>query len=195
MPKPNVREQIVDAGLDQFHRAGFNGSSVDDITRAAGVPKGSFYNHFDSKEDLAVDVIERYAQSAPDDELRDRGRPAIKRLRAHFARLAADFIESGYTRGCLLGNLTAEMADHSAAIRAKLDAMFSDWTDLITSVIREGQDAGEITTSVKAQQLAGFLLSAWQGTLIRIRSTKNRGLLREFNTVAFSVLLPPRDTP
>jgi AcrR family transcriptional regulator len=44
MAQVNVRDNVVRAGLDQFHRVGFNGSSVEDITDLAAVPKGSFYN-------------------------------------------------------------------------------------------------------------------------------------------------------
>jgi len=59
MPRPNVREKIIDAGLKVLIEKGFNGCGVQDITAAAGVPKGSFYNHFESKEALGGEVVER----------------------------------------------------------------------------------------------------------------------------------------
>ena len=52
--KPNVREQLLETGLQVLHERGFNATSVQDITEAAGVPKGSFYNHFESEEDLGA---------------------------------------------------------------------------------------------------------------------------------------------
>ena len=61
MPKPNLREDILTAGLEALHSRGFNATSVQDITEAAGVPKGSFYNHFASKEELGAAVVEQYA--------------------------------------------------------------------------------------------------------------------------------------
>jgi len=60
MSKPNVREQILTTGLALLHGRGFNATSVQDITEAAGVPKGSFYNHFASKEALGLEVVQRY---------------------------------------------------------------------------------------------------------------------------------------
>lgn len=60
MPKPNVREQLMEAGLRTLHSQGFNGCAVQDITQAAGVPKGSFYNHFESKEALALAALEMF---------------------------------------------------------------------------------------------------------------------------------------
>ncbi len=65
MPRPNVREKIVDAGLRVLIEKGFNGCGVQDITAAAGVPKGSFYNHFESKEALGAEVVERYGRNNP----------------------------------------------------------------------------------------------------------------------------------
>ena len=53
MAKPSARDRILDAAVQTLHERGFNGCGVQDITDAAGVPKGSFYSHFDSKEALA----------------------------------------------------------------------------------------------------------------------------------------------
>lgn len=189
MPKPNVREKVVIAGLEQFHRLGFNGCSVEDITSFAGVPKGSFYNHFESKEDLALEAIERYREGGLHKSLGELNRSPVKRLREYFAFLSKAFIDSGNSKGCLFGNLANEMADHSPAIRKRLKSIFERWTDAIASVVREGQKAGEITCSQKAERLAGFLLSAWEGTLVRARCTKDLSPLKDFNEVAFYTLL------
>ena len=60
MPRLNTREEIVQAGLKCLVEKGFNAVGVQEITDAAGVPKGSFYNHFESKEALGVEIVERY---------------------------------------------------------------------------------------------------------------------------------------
>ena len=57
MAKANVRERLLDAGLETLHRCGFNGCGVQEIAETAGVPKGSFYNHFESKEALGAAVL------------------------------------------------------------------------------------------------------------------------------------------
>ena len=56
----DVRERLLEAGVQTFSKSGFNGCSVQDITDAAGVPKGSFYNHFESKEALGAAALEHY---------------------------------------------------------------------------------------------------------------------------------------
>src|SRR5215468_6021797 len=76
--KANVREQLLDTGLQVLHERGFNATSVQDITEAAGVPKGSFYNHFESKEDLGAEVVSRYLEKAA-----IRPRPCSATLSSH----------------------------------------------------------------------------------------------------------------
>jgi TetR/AcrR family transcriptional regulator, transcriptional repressor for nem operon len=189
MAKPNVREKIVQAGLDVFHRAGFNGSSVEDITNLAEVPKGSFYNHFKSKEDLALEVIDRYVQGDTQSLLADTAVPPATRLKRYFAALGDTFAHAGYKRGCLLGNFSSELADHSAPVRRRLETAFADWVKLIANVIREAQQAGEVDSKLKPEQLASFLLSAFEGALLRARAANDATPLKEFASVTFNHLI------
>ena len=84
MPRPSVRPQLVEAALDQFHTRGFHNCSVDDIAKAAGVPKGSFYNHFASKDALAVEALQQYQQRSVWRTTDDADQPPITRLRHRF---------------------------------------------------------------------------------------------------------------
>src|SRR4029077_6420451 len=112
MARPNVREKIVGAGLKVLIEKGFNGCGVQDITAAAGVPKGSFYNHFESKEALGAEVVDRYGRKSPGaPALAHSSPPALQRLRAHFERLNEAYTSARFGRGCLLGNFSAELAD------------------------------------------------------------------------------------
>ncbi len=112
MPRPNLREQIIDAAVATLHRQGFNGSSVQDITEAAHAPKGSFYNHFESKEDLAIAALDRYWErvEASLTLLDGNDIPPRERIARYFSRLNDAARKGGFRTGCLIGNLTAEMA-------------------------------------------------------------------------------------
>src|SRR5271163_315270 len=141
MARANMRERIVEAGLKTLLEKGFNGCGVKDITDLAGVPKGSFYNHFESKEALGAAVVERYGQaSARRLALRDETLPPMERLRRHFEGLSQVFSAPDYGRGCLLGNFSAEMADHSPLIRDKLAALFAAWTADIANAVKAAQE-------------------------------------------------------
>ena len=187
MKKSSVREKLLQAGLDQFHRAGFNGSSVEDITDLAGVPKGSFYNHFESKEDLATEVVDRYFESRPSAMLRDTAVSPIKRLKRYFTALGEK--EAGFKKGCLLGNFSSELADHSEPVRLRLERAFDEWMKLVASVIKEAQQAGEVDSTVKPGQLAGVLLSTFEGALLRARAANDSKALKEFLGVGLSRLI------
>jgi TetR/AcrR family transcriptional repressor of nem operon len=192
MAKPNVRDKILRAGLDQFHRVGFNGSSVEDITDLAQVPKGSFYNHFKSKEDLALEVVDQYIEQyrqGLNAMLGDTGTPALRRLKAYFSAMAQEFVDSGYKKGCLLGNFSSELADHSGPVRRRLEGAFDNWVKQIAGVIKEAQKVGEVDSRLKPEQLAGVLLSAYEGALLRARVAGDAAPLKEFMAVGFGRLI------
>ena len=190
MARRNVREQIVEAGMKALLEKGFNGCGVQEITQAAGVPKGSFYNHFASKEALGAAIVERYGQS--NDRrlaLRDRSIAPLERLRRHFAGLSEMYAGLNYGRGCLLGNFSAELADQSPLIRERLAVLFAAWTQDIEAAIRDAQADASISTTIDAGALAAFLLNAYEGALLRARVEKSPSAFEAFMTVTFSQIL------
>jgi TetR/AcrR family transcriptional regulator, transcriptional repressor for nem operon len=191
MPKPNVREKILAAGLATLHAHGFNGTGVQDITDAAGVPKGSFYNHFESKEALGVAVVQRYAElnSQRMQVLADQTVAPLTRLRAYFEGLAAAIVELNCERSCLVGNFGAELSNQSPQIRAATAAVLNSWIETIAGVIREAQENGSLPATFAPSLLAGFIISAWQGALVRARIEQNRGALDAFLSITFAKIL------
>jgi TetR/AcrR family transcriptional repressor of nem operon len=196
--KPNVREKLLDAGVEIFHRCGFNGCGVQEITEAAGVPKGSFYNHFASKEALGAAVLDRYWQQRggatlrilEDGEFRPR-----ERLRRHFAAMAANMAKGGYTGGCLIGNLGAELSDQSKLVCERLVAVFAGWTGAVETCIRQAQREGDIRADCDAGVLAAFLINAWEGAVLRAKVDKNAAPFEEFDEVVFGRLLASASNP
>jgi TetR/AcrR family transcriptional repressor of nem operon len=173
-----MREEIVDAALAQFHEKGFNAAAVKDITDRAGVPKGSFYNHFP-----------RYGEQRRLTDLADPGVPPVERIRKHFEFLRDDVLDHGITRGCLLGNFGTEIVDHSDPIRTAVHEGLVKWSDLLAAAIAEGQEAGEIRGDLPADQAARYLLSAWEGTLIQARADKSQAPFEVFFALTFGSLL------
>ena len=191
MPRPSSRDRLVRSALETLHRQGFNGSAVQDITSAAGLPKGSFYNYFESKEALALEVIDRYGteQGALAAGLSDESLRPVERLRRYFAALAATLAEQHYERGCLLGNFSTELADQSRVIRDRLRASFAAWSRQLETCIRDGQQAGEIAPELDPRVLAGFLLNSFEGAMLRMKVEKDGSPLDDFMTLIFSRVL------
>jgi TetR/AcrR family transcriptional repressor of nem operon len=190
MGRPSVRHLIVDAGLRVFLRGGFTASSVQDITDEAGVPKGSFYNHFESKEALGTEIVDLYAEGGPRRvDLKDKLQLPLERLRRHFSGLNEMYIGSDFTKGCLLGNFSAELSDASPPIRERLCALFERWTREIEDAIAEAQKRGEVPTQTSASDLAAFLLDAYEGAILRARVEKSTAAFDRFMTLAFDKIL------
>jgi TetR/AcrR family transcriptional regulator, transcriptional repressor for nem operon len=189
--RPNVREQLLDAGLRVLHERGFNATSVQDITEAAGVPKGSFYNHFESKEDLGGEVVLRYLESSNETQavLRDPKLSPYARLRKYFEGLVQVAEKKEFSGGCLLGNFGTELSEQSEMIRARVSKEFSTWSAMIANVIAEAQAQGQISKDLPARTLAAFVLNGWEGSLIRARVDKSKAPLEQFVKVTFAKTL------
>src|ERR1700724_55857 len=191
MPKPNLRDQILSAGFEALYAKGFNATSVQDIAEAAGAPKGSFYNHFESKEALAAEVVLKYEEQrkARRSILRDARLPPLRRLRKYFESVNKAVAQDEFTTGCLLGNFAAELSNQSPLIRDRVGRAFASWCDEVAQVIGEAQRAGAISKDLSSQSLAAFVIHAWEGAMLQAKVDKDRAPLDAFLKVTFSKLL------
>jgi TetR/AcrR family transcriptional regulator, transcriptional repressor for nem operon len=190
MPRPNVKEQLIQAGLNTLLEKGFNGVGVQEITDQAGVPKGSFYNHFESKEALGAEIVECYGMNNTRRAiLLDKTVPPLQRLRTHFDALNETFIRSKFERGCLLGNFSAELANQSAVIRKSLAKLFDRWTKDLEVAIKDAQANGSVSYDREASDIAAFLLDAYEGALLRARVQRSRAPFDRFMKLAFEKIL------
>jgi TetR/AcrR family transcriptional repressor of nem operon len=191
MPRASVKDQIVAAAVETLHRKGFNGTSVQDITDAAKVPKGSFYNHFESKEELAVAALDRYWQGvlAGLRPLGDAKTPALERLKHYFRNLGERGRTREYHAGCMIGNMSTEMADQSPMVRERLAVVLAAWSRAIESCVREAQADGAMRGDLDARTIAAFLLNSWEGAVMRSKVDRDATSLATFE-VAFTALAP-----
>lgn len=187
--RASKREQIAQAAFEQFHERGFNATGISDITTAAGVPKGSFYNHFPSKEAGALEALSRYADTLRFDLLTTPGQAPLERLRAHFEYLSRDTVDNGFVRGCLVGNFGAEVADHNDEIRSAVSSGFAQWASRLGQVLTEAKESGDVDGSLDVDATALFILSAWEGTLIAARADKSAAPVDAFFRTVFDVVL------
>jgi TetR/AcrR family transcriptional repressor of nem operon len=191
MPKPSLRDTILDAGLKAMFRTGYHGTSVRDVAAIAGAPIGSFTNHFRSKEAFASEVLERYfantrglvAEALDDTSLTPRAR--LKR----YLDIITDRLESdGFGRGCLIGDLSLEASGSSEVLRTRLAAIFAEWRVPFATCIAEAQASGEIASDFDAQELAEFLLASWQGAILRMKVERSVAPLERFKKIAFQTV-------
>lgn len=171
---------------------GYIGSSVRDIAAAAEAPQGSFTNHFRSKEVFAREVLDLYfehTRSLVAAALGDTSLGPRQRLRRYLdiitARLAAD----DFMRGCLIGDFSLEAAPQSELLRERLVAIFAEWCKPFAACIVEAQQAGEIDGSFDPVELADFLLSSWEGAILRMKVERSAAPLERFKQIVFATVL------
>jgi TetR/AcrR family transcriptional repressor of nem operon len=171
MARPSLREAIVESAATQFHLHGYNGTGVAAITAAAGAPKGSFYNHFASKEQLALEVVDRFADGMGVEMLADEAVPPLERIRAHFRYLAGALEEHAFRRGCLLGNLAVETAVDGPEVAARVAGFFERWSAALAATVRAAQADGSVPAHVDADVVADELIDLYEGRTMRARTT------------------------
>lgn len=192
MPRRNTRDALLAHGYRLFMERGFGATGLQDLLRAAGVPKGSFYHHFPSKEAFGLAVLDAYVAAVDgrfEAHLAGAGAAPLQRLRALFADWTESAGTAGQDGGCLAGKLALEQSDQSEAFRARLAAAFAAWRDRIAATLREAQADGSLAAGWDADLLAGFILDSWQGALMRAKTAREAEPVDAFETVIFGAIL------
>jgi TetR/AcrR family transcriptional repressor of nem operon len=192
MPKPSHRDKLLQVGLDVVHAQGFAGASVRDIVQAAGVPQGSFTNHFTSKEAFALEVIDLYFARSRENiarTLRNDALPPLQRLRAYIDASKERLVANDMRNGCLLGNFTAEASWSSEPIRLRLLEIFAEVQAGLAHCLRAAVKAGEIAASLDCEEIAAFIVASMQGANLMSKALRSTVPAERFKEVLFSTIL------
>ena len=191
MPKPSNRDRILEAGLKVMFRQGYVGAGVRDIVAEAPAPQGSFTNHFRSKEEFAREVLDLYFEELKRlvaETLGDATRSPRERLRRYLDIITDRLAGAEFSRGCLIGDFSLEAAPQSEMLRARLAEIFAEWRAPFAACIAEGQGAGEVATIFPPHELAEFLLSSWEGAILRMKVERNAEPLERFKRIVFATV-------
>lgn len=167
-----TRAELVQKGMEILTEQGFASTGIEAVLREAGVPKGSFYHYFASKEEFGLAVIDAYAQYYDEKLGRIFGDEAI----SPFERFGAFLVEArrgmrkyAYRRGCLIGNLGQEFGCAHEMFAARLTAVLKDWQRIVAACLRTAQVRGEIAGNAEPKRLAELFWIGWEGAVMRAR--------------------------
>ena len=200
MAGESTKQRLLEVGKLTFLERGYGNSGIETILHAAGVPKGSFYHYFKSKEDFGLQVLDHFANCY--DELMNQSLgnvtlSPISRFRCYFEGAADRFDQDHCRKGCLVGNLSQELADQSESFRMKLEEIFHRWEGRYAECLSEAVDMGDISPVLPVSELAVLWLNGWQGAMLRAKSARSSAPLRNFLAVMFLHVLrvqsPARD--
>jgi TetR/AcrR family transcriptional repressor of nem operon len=172
---------------------GFNDLGISAVLEATGVPKGSFYHHFESKEDFGLQAIDLYMEEVHaglDLCVGDRSLPPLARVRRFFELSAEKYRSEGYL-GCLLGGLGQELSGISAAFRRKVEWCFSEIARRIAGCLDEAVARGDLPPGTDTLARAELLVNCWEGAALRCRLRRDPAPLRDMLDFYFRSA-PPR---
>jgi TetR/AcrR family transcriptional regulator, transcriptional repressor for nem operon len=192
MNKPSNREKILTEGLRVVHERGYTGASVRDIVEAAGVPQGSFTNHFISKEAFCLEVLDLYFEDVRamiQRTVRNDSLPPPKRLHAFVDAQIKYLNRIGWRNGCLIGNFSAEASEHSEVIRKRIVQIFEEMRQSVAYCLRAAVKSGDLSRKNDCDELAGFLIASLQGAILQSKAERTAVPIERFKHLLFSTLL------
>ncbi|MER5406261.1 TetR/AcrR family transcriptional regulator [Streptomyces sp. NPDC002769] len=196
----DAREKILSTAQALIELRGYSALGVAEICKAAGVPKGSFYYFFESKEALALAVIDEHwtGQRRAWAQILNGGEEPLRRLWLLFEATEAGQLAGqqscGTVSGCLFGNLTLEMSNHTEAIRTRLQEIFDEQVEMVAAVVGEALGRGEVTVA-DAREAARAVVAQLEGQVLFAKLYNNTHRLGALwaNCLALLGARPPRE--
>jgi len=163
-----TRSRIIERAASLFNQKGYAGLSMSDIMAATGLKKGGIYNHFASKDELAIAAFEFAVE-----QVRQRYIQALRGQHGAIARLQAivhTFVtapsEVSLKGGCPLMNTAIESDDGHPELRSRAQQAMDQWRSLICQVVQQGQARGELRSEIDPDEVATIVIATLEGGLM-----------------------------
>ena len=192
MKRTSKRNELIRVGRNIVVQQGFKAASLNDILTTAGIPKGSFYYYFSSKEDFGLAIVNDFAQEYQhrlEEILENENYSPLNRMRYYFERKIADMQACNCTDGCLIGNLAQELSAQNELFRDRLNQIFATWEQYFIECLQLAQKNGEIAQDAPVVDWAKFILSSWEGAILQAKVTKSTAPMETFVQVLFTQIL------
>ncbi len=166
-----TKQRLLDTGLAMLLEHGYNDLGIQALLTETGIPKGSFYHHFEGKEDFALQVVDQYMREVHaglDACLGDTECLPLERLRRFFEMTQEQYRNEGYL-GCLLGGLGQELSGVNEVFRSKIEWCFSEMNNRMSICLEEARQRGDIPADADARLMASLLSDCWEGAALRSR--------------------------
>lgn len=190
--KANNKQNLLSIGIDMLSKKGYNATGVQELVNAAGIPKGSFYNYFESKEDFAVKVLEKYTKEEilfTEAIIHDKSRTPLQRIEKLIDERIQRVIDSNFSKFCLVTSLGDEMSHVSSLIARSISNSISKLNSPVINCLTEAQHMGEIKLNLDVKQLGEFIENSWRGTIVSVKANKSPELLSSYKKFIMNNLL------
>lgn len=188
-----MRARILDAAAELFQARGYHDTSVQDVKRLAAVSSGAFHHHFESKKALGLAVVRERVSDALRAAWLDPvlAAPTVAEgVRAAMGAIGSELGAQGFVRGCPVNNLAVELAFSDSDFREALQAIFTDWQEVIAARIAAGPVAPAFD-GVSPADLAGFIVAAYSGAMTMAKAEQSAARVDATVRILTHLLAPP----
>lgn len=164
----DTREMILARSAPLFNRQGYFGASLADIMRETGLEKGGIYNHFSSKEQLALESFD-YAYALIAQRVRDAlegKRHAVERLHALISVFVSIVEDPAVPGGCPILNTAIEADDTHEVLRERARAAMDNWRATIRRILERGIERQEIRAGIDTDEVATLFIATLEGAIM-----------------------------
>ena len=176
-----TKQHLLEHGMSMLLRHGYHDLGITALLDAAAVPKGSFYHHFQSKEEFALQAIDWYMREVHaglDTCLGDQKLTPLDRVRRFFELSEEKYRGEGYL-GCLLGGLGQELSGVSDTFRRKVEDCFASIAVRIAACLDEAVRRAQLAPGTNTRAMADLLINCWEGAALRCRIRRDPQPLRD----------------
>ncbi len=196
MPRPkqneHTREALIDVGIKHISQYGYHGTGIKQILDELKVPKGSFYNYFQSKEAFVAELIDtemRQQAKRLQPLLSDDRLSAVEKLRTLFENKRQKYAEEQGKQGCLVASVANDIGSSSVLCQQAMQRSVQALTAMLCGLVEEAQQQGNIRSDLPARQLATLMWTAWEGSLIEMKIAGNTDNLSQIIDFIFNDIL------
>jgi len=179
----DTKAELIRSGLEQLTEHGFASSGIDQILKKVGVPKGSFYHYFASKEAFGQAVIEdysRYFEKKLETYLLDESYPPLKRIHNFVEDAKRGMSRHQFRRGCLVGNLGQEVDLLPESFRQQLIDILRCWQQRLVTCLKAAQVSGDLSNTANCELIAEYFWVGWEGAVSRAKLVQNTKPLENY---------------
>ncbi|MDX1588355.1 MAG: TetR family transcriptional regulator C-terminal domain-containing protein [Oleiphilaceae bacterium] len=192
-----VKASLLNAGRELLSQQGYHGTGIKAVLDRVGVPKGSFYHYFPSKEAFTAAIIRDYSDwllGLMDMALARQGTSPRERIRQLYRQMIAEFERHDCVQGCLLGNLAAEIGAASPDCRQALNDAYNRWQNRFTELVAEGQAQDQFRQDLSPESISILFWNHWEGAILRMKLLGNSDSLHQTLDQLLDRLLAPSNS-
>lgn len=166
----DLKQKIINESLRLFSLKGFLSTSIHDILQAAKTSKGGLYNHFQSKEELFLDVLQEAQRIWRQKTLKglDQIESPLAKLKMILRNYSDRYLKDRrhFPGGCIFLTFSVELDDQRPKLAREINKGFKGFKRMLRELLEEGKKRGELRAELDAQALAEMLFAGMLGASV-----------------------------